>query len=175
MLLHGQKVKLRAMEPSDLESMYLWENDTTLWDLGDTVLPFSRDVLASFIENAPADIYAQRQIRLIVESLEDRVAVGAVDLFDFHPRNRRAALGMLIYRNQYRGRGYGREAAELILDYAFGYLELHALYVDIPESNRSSLELFKSLGFTTDTIMRHWIRRSNGCWEDVLRMQMITP
>ena len=35
-------IRLRAIEPEDLDLLYLIENDTRLWNVGTTNVPYSR-------------------------------------------------------------------------------------------------------------------------------------
>jgi diamine N-acetyltransferase len=53
-LLSGESISLRALEPEDLELLYQWENDPTVWLLSGTMAPFSRYVLKRYLENADA-------------------------------------------------------------------------------------------------------------------------
>ena len=57
MLLRGQNIHLRALEPSDVEAMYRWENDPAVWGVSGTVAPFSREILRAFIEQQQYDIW----------------------------------------------------------------------------------------------------------------------
>ena len=57
-LLSNDKITLRAMEPSDIDLIYKWENDTSLWTVSDTVAPYSREALMLYIANCANDIYA---------------------------------------------------------------------------------------------------------------------
>ena len=43
--LTGKQIELRAVEPEDLDALYRWENDSSLWIYGSTVSPFSRYLL----------------------------------------------------------------------------------------------------------------------------------
>ena len=81
-LLQSELIKLRAMEPEDIEILYRWENDTDIWKVSNTIAPFSKYVLRQFIENQSRDIYETRQLRLIIESRTSGTPVGAIDLFD---------------------------------------------------------------------------------------------
>ena len=36
-LLENERVCLRALEPEDLELLYRWENDSELWEVGNTL------------------------------------------------------------------------------------------------------------------------------------------
>ena len=99
------KVRLRAMEPEDLDFLYNIENDRELWNVGNTNVPYSRYVLHDYIANATNDIYSDGQVRMIVENAEG-CTVGMADLFDFNASHRRAELSIVIMRGQYRQRKY---------------------------------------------------------------------
>ena len=87
-------VRLRAIEPEDLELLYLIENDIQLWNVGVSNVPYSRYVLHDYIANTASDIYTDKQLRLIVENHGGEV-VGIADLVNFDPRNLRAEVASL--------------------------------------------------------------------------------
>ena len=87
-------LNLRAMEPEDLEVLYKIENDRTLWDVGVTNVPYSRYVLHDFISNSTGNIYADGQVRLMIE-LEGQV-IGIVDLVNFDAKNRKAEISIVL-------------------------------------------------------------------------------
>jgi len=51
--LIGQHIKLRALEPQDLELLFQIENDTDLWELSQTQTPFSKHILQQYVANDP--------------------------------------------------------------------------------------------------------------------------
>ena len=53
-------IRLRAIEPEDLDVIYDIENDLELWTVGYTNAPYSRYILHDYIANATSDIYADR-------------------------------------------------------------------------------------------------------------------
>ena len=55
-LLENERIILRALEPEDLEVLFRWENDASLWELGSTLSPFSRYVLKEYIATSHQDI-----------------------------------------------------------------------------------------------------------------------
>ena len=77
-------IRLRAIEPEDLDLLYLIENDTRLWNVGTTNVPYSRYTLHDYIATSSDDIYADRQVRLIIGN-EDGQTVGMCDLVHFEP------------------------------------------------------------------------------------------
>lgn len=167
----GENVFLRAPEPRDLDRLFAWENNTRLWHISDTVVPFTRFILAEFIKNASRDIYETRQMRFMIVTHEAEEPVGAVDLFHFDPRHSKVAVGILIHKS-FRKRGYATEALKLICQYAFETLFMHQVYCDIPAGNKESIALFKGAGFEQSGIKKDWLRKEDG-WEDILFLQKI--
>ena len=132
-------IKLRALEPEDLDILYMIENDTGLWNVGTTNVPYSRYTLHEYIARATNDIYTDRQVRLMAENEADEV-VGIVDLVNFDPQHQRAELGIVIM-NDYRRKGYATAAVEEILHYAQRILHLHQLYAIVDKQNTAALQI----------------------------------
>jgi len=167
--LTGKQIELRAVEPEDLDALYRWENDSSLWIYGSTVSPFSRYLLKQYIENYTADITRDKQLRLIIMRKESRQVIGAIDCFDYDITNRKAAIGLLIDPDHKR-QGFGRDALETFIEYAFRFLHLHQLYVHIPVCNTASIALFRTCGFHESTRLKDWIRLPQG-YTDALIFQ----
>jgi diamine N-acetyltransferase len=175
-LLHGDRVRLRAIEKTDLDLLYAWENDPELWMVSNTSAPFSRHVLEQYLEHARQDIYEAKQLRMMIDQLEvvqhSGRTIGTIDLFDFDPRHQRAGIGILINGIENRRKGYASESLELIMDYARKVLHLHQLYCNIPSGNKASLNLFRKYGFRDTGLKKDWIRGDNG-WIDVHLLQKL--
>ena len=101
-------VNLRAMEPEDLDALYQMENSPDLWSVSNTSVPYSRYVLHDYIANASNDIYADRQVRLVIENAAEEV-VGMLDIVNFDPQHRRAEVSIVI-KNTHHGCGYASAA-----------------------------------------------------------------
>lgn len=154
--LNGERVRLRAVEPEDLEVMYEMENDPEMWDISNFVEPYSRHLLREYIKQNRNDVFADKQLRLMVELRENATVAGTIDLDNFEPRHQRAGVGIAI-RRAYRGQGIAREAVELLVDYANRFLRLHQLYAYIPVENEVSRRLFRAAGFREVAILDDWI------------------
>ena len=147
--------KLRPLEPEDLDELYAIENDRDIWNVGATNVPYSRYALHEYIARQQADIYADRQVRLVVENAEKTV-VGLVDLVNFDPQHRRAELGIVI-KKAFRGQGYGQAAITQMLDYARKTLHLHQIYAIVDTDNHESLQLFRQVGFEEKNRLEDWL------------------
>ncbi len=168
--MNGKKIKLRALEPGDLEALYQWENQEELWEISGTSTPFSKYVLQQFIETAQNDLYTNKQVRLIIEEIETKRTLGCIDLFEFNPKHKRAGLGILIAEEKDRKQGLGEAALLLMLEYCFETLNLHQVFANIGANNDASLKLFKKCGFVPCGIKKDW-NESKGQWNDEIMLQ----
>lgn len=152
--LQNEKVSLRAIEPKDIDLLFDLENDVDLWKYSNRSQPYSRDLLQKYIANAHKDIFEIRQIKFTI-CIDDDIAVGFIDLFDFEPLHHRAGVGLVV-RERDKSKGYGGAALELICVYAQKYLQLHQLYAFIAEENKISIRLFESQGYCLAGIKKDW-------------------
>lgn len=167
----SKNIKLRAVEPSDIDLIFEWENDPSIWHLSNTFSPFSRFDLEQYVLNASKDIFSAKQIRLMIELTETNETIGCIDLFEFEPMHHRAGIGILINEKK-RNKGYATQAIELIFEYASKTLNLHQLYCNIEEDNVQSLDLFKKMNFKEIGIKKEWNLR-NGKWVNEHILQYI--
>lgn len=156
------------MEPEDLEILYAWENDTSVWHLSGTLVPYSRYILKRYLQNAEKDIFEVKQLRLIIELKDKRRPIGAIDLFDFDPYHRRAGVGVLIAGKDDREKGYAKEALGTLKKYCFEVLGLHQLWCNISASNQASLTLFTAAGFELVGEKKEWLKRGSGFESELL-------
>jgi diamine N-acetyltransferase len=169
-MLKGKNISMRALEPSDLELIYDWENDSSIWKVSQTLTPYSKHILAKFLENAHLDIFTTKQLRLMI--VKDGVSIGTIELFDYDPVNSRAGIGIMIAQENERRKGYAKEALGLMINYAFKHLKINQLYCNISSSNKISLNLFSSLDFMLVGVKKKWNKTSEG-WEDELLFQLL--
>ena len=169
-MLVGENIRLRALEPEDLDLFYKWENDSSIWKISQTYKPFSRYLLKRYLENAHKDIFTVKQLRLMIE--RDGVAIGTIDLFDYEPIHARAGLGIWIVQESNRRQGYAMESLRLIIEYAFFKLQLNQLYCNISANNQASINLFSALDFALIGVKKKWNKSPNG-WEDELMFQLL--
>lgn len=171
MNLVGSHIMLRALEPEDLDYLYRAENDPDFAFFGDSHPPYSRYLLKSYIAQAHQSIHQIKQLRLVIQHKEVNTPIGLIDLFDFDPRNKRVALGILITEKIYRGQGFGREAIGLMLDYAFGQLDCHQVYTLVAQDNNASIALFSSLSFKKGGVLKSWWNCDKDGFQDMLIYQ----
>ncbi|MGS2741903.1 GNAT family N-acetyltransferase [Sinomicrobium sp. M5D2P17] len=171
MTLTGKNIFLRALEPEDLDFLYLLENDETIWEVSETQVPYSRYILKEYLKNSHKDIYEVKQLRLAIADFDHKL-LGFIDLFDFCPKNKRAGVGIVVLETARRNKGIGTEALQLLADYAFTHLGIHQLYANIAEDNTASIKLFSNLGFKEVGIKKDW-NFTGGVFKDEILYQRI--
>ncbi len=169
-MLENKLIKLRAIEPTDVDLIYKWENNTSVWNVSNTITPFAKHIIKAYIESAHLDIYQTKQLRLIIET--NNIPIGTIDLFDFDPYNLRAGIGILISENKNKQKGFATNALSLFIEYAFNTIGLHQIYCNISESNTPSLKLFKNAGFSIIGNKKDWNKTING-FENEYILQLV--
>ena len=177
MNIEGNICRLRALEPEDLDVMYGWENDTNLWRVSGTVAPFSRHMLSRLVEEQQFDIYATRQMRLVIEakdgdSCQPGEAIGAVDIFEFDPLNRRAGVGIVVSPD-FRQKGYAADALITLERYAKEVLQLHQLWSSVAEDNTACYGLMLKCGYKECGRRREWILSAEGALDEILLQRIL--
>lgn len=168
-MLENEKILLRAVEPEDLERLYTWENNTQLWEAGNTRNPYSRYVLKQYILNSDKDIYENKQLRLMMVCKTSGETVGTVDLFDLDVHHSRIAIGLFV-EPAHQGKGYAKASLQLVEEYVFDFLKINQLYAEIAAGNTASRLMFEKENYETNGILRNWIKTLKG-FDDIIVFQ----
>lgn len=164
-------IRLRAVEPEDLDLLYRIENDSSLWNIGVTNVPYSRFFLHEYMAGMTGDIYKDGQVRLVIEN-EDGQVVGLVDLLNFDACHRKAEVGIVI-EVPYRRKGYAIEAIRQLADYARKVLHLHQLYAIVATDNTASKALFSKSGFCQTAVLKDWLYDGSTYHSALIMQQML--
>ena len=168
-------IRLRALEPEDLDLLYDVENDDRFWQFGSTTVPYSRYALRNFIEQSQNDLFADGQVRLVIEAAPEEehapkwTAVGLADLFNADALHMRAEIGLIVLP-AFQGRHYAERALQLLCDYA-RRLMLHQVSV----SNKRASRLFERSGFSPSARLSDWLRTPDGFVDAMIWQKIICP
>lgn len=174
MKLKNKNIYLRSLEPEDLDFLYQVENNPDIWELSSNQTPYSKFALKQYIERTLSeDIYGLKELRLVICKTQDNATIGLIDLFDFNPKNKRAGIGILISDEKNRNSGYGSQALETLIDYAFDVLQLHQLYCNILSTNQKSINLFLKHNFKQIGVKKDWIFDGKN-YKDEILFQLIS-
>lgn len=118
----------------------------------------------------------------------DGELIGTCGLHDVDPKNRTARLGIILFNPYYHGRGFGSDALNRLLRFAFnadpyaknalrGMVPLHKVYLNVFSDNEAGEHLYVSLGFQFEARLRREYRRLNKDGEeyfvDLIRLSIL--
>lgn len=149
------KLRLRAVEPEDVDFMYECEEDAEAVRWSDYPAPFSRRQLLEYAISYDADPYRAGQLRLIITADGERV--GMADLYEISTSDRRAFSAIFIHP-RYRRKGIGSKALEAIAEYSAKRLGLRMLAAKVSTENPAALATYLKGGFMRRALLPAWHR-----------------
>ncbi len=171
-----QKVFLASLEDIQIKHLIGLAQDPSLMELMDWRGLFELDETEKFIQaissyGCPCSRTSQILLLGIYLELE-RLPIGYVVLKGFNMDLLTAEVGIAILDQKYRNRGYGTIALNQIIIYGFDELRIQTIVAAIFPSNKSSLNLFKKLGFIVRETMYKSYSMANGELVDMLWMEL---
>lgn len=141
--IRGSKCFLSPFHVDYLPLFVKWWNDL---DIIRTMLPLASAIISSSTANQMILSREKKHSYMIVD-LETYAVIGSIGLSGLDQMNGTAELGIYIGDKGYWGKGYAKEASFLMLTYAFEYLALNNIMLQVYEYNERAIRLYKSLGF----------------------------
>jgi RimJ/RimL family protein N-acetyltransferase len=157
--------KLVELVPLDLEK------DMALLDKWDRDSDYQR-----LLNISPATQFAASTIKdqfendensnalFMIKSKENDAHIGFVELEGFEWSARNAWVGIAIGEEEYRGKGYGTDAMNLLLKYAFHALNLHRVNLGVFEFNKRAIRSYEKCGFKYEGTERELIFKEDKRW-----------
>jgi diamine N-acetyltransferase len=93
--------------------------------------------------------------------------IGNCDLCKVDFRNRKGEVGMMIGEPEARGKGYGTEAMQLLLDFAFTALGLNSVMLLYYEFNHAARRCYEKAGFREAGRRRQSLWSGGRFWDEV--------
>lgn len=165
-MLVGKLVTLRALTESDLGRLTEFKNDVEFELLGggDPPRPRTRAVVQQFFEELAKDEESQT---FAIDA--GGVFIGDCGLRNVNRRDGTAEVGIGIGDRAYWGRGYGREALALLVNYGFRLQNLRKLWLEVHGGNERAIRSYRAVGFVEEGRQRLQVW-SGGRYEDTVLM-----
>jgi RimJ/RimL family protein N-acetyltransferase len=169
-IIRGEKVYLRPFEMSDREAYKRWRADADPMATAEFGYraPLSDTEVDNYI-GARADQQGKPDYQFVICLLENDKAIGNCMLQGHDIRRRNAELGVVIGEAEYRGKGYGTDACNALLDFAFGELGLERVALGTLAGNQSGQHAYENAGFQVEGLARH-ATFNRGKFHDVVLM-----
>jgi RimJ/RimL family protein N-acetyltransferase len=166
-MLTGDRVTLRGVERDDLPALWRMYNDVDVEHRASDrrPVPVSLARLEELFDERAAE--AQHDaIRFVVEV--DGDVVGQCLLFHVDDYSRTCDLGISLRRDRW-GHGLGQDAVRTLVGYAFRYLNLRKVSLEVLADDPRAVGAYRKAGFAEEGRFRAhtW---HGGRYADVLRM-----
>ena len=171
-MIYGKRIRLRAIERSDLSRYFEWLNDPEVIEGLWHYLPLSTDDEAGWFEKMRQQEAGQRPLAIEIHEDQAWRLVGNVGLMDVQWTNRSAELGIFIGDKSLWDKGYGTEAVELMLEHAFDTLNLHRVFLRVFATNERAHRCYQKAGFILEGTLRQAVFR-HGHYVDMQIMAIL--
>lgn len=137
----GKKIRLRLIRQADMEMLRRWRNENRF-------AFFDSSYISAEKQQRWFQSYQKKKddLMFVIETLNGR-PIGTVALYKINLPSKRAEFGRLIIDAKNRKKGFGREASESLIRFAFSTLHLEQIRLELLKSNKPAIRLYKKIGF----------------------------
>ncbi|MBW4437290.1 MAG: GNAT family N-acetyltransferase [Pleurocapsa minor GSE-CHR-MK-17-07R] len=169
-LLRGEYVYLARPVPADAERITKWSFDMEFSRMlrRSMVYPGSiSDTMKWFVNNEDESFYP-----FSIRTLVDDELIGTLGIKDVLWPNRTCSFFIGIGEADYRGRGLGKEAIQIMLRWIFLEMNLNRVGLEVMAYNEAAIRSYRRVGFQDEGRLRQFVYR-DGVYYDVLLMSMM--
>lgn len=164
--IEGKRIRLRAFEGTDAAANHEFVNDPETLRGMMSGIPFPSSYADEQQWLSQQSSYTRGEYQFAVETVDGDELAGRCGIIRVDWKNRMAKLAIMIGK-PYRGKGYGKEAMELLCDFCFREMNLHKLRVSVFAFNEAAVRCYLSCGFREEGRLEKELWR-DGAYRDVL-------
>jgi RimJ/RimL family protein N-acetyltransferase len=164
--LEGERIELRRHARENFHLYAEWYGDPEIWHLTSWApSPLGRSAVEKLFED--------RELSKLDDSFAIHIRgedepIGVISLMNKSEANESAELSVIVGHQNDRHRGYGTEAIERLLEYAFEELGLNRIGLSVFDFNEEAISAYEKLGFVVEGRFRQAIKRSSGFHDAIL-------
>lgn len=145
-MINGKKVLLRAIQKNDASKLLELHNNINIKEQA-MFHPYnvSQEQELNWIDRISNDI-TNKSVYFAIEEIETREFAGYTSLRNINYVNLNCYFGIVLLPEK-QGRGIGKEATELIIQFGFKNLNLHKINLEVNCENLNAINLYRKLGF----------------------------
>jgi [ribosomal protein S5]-alanine N-acetyltransferase len=169
--MKGKNIYLRGLRREDLRgNMFNWANDEEItYYMYMGLKPNCIDVMEKEYD---ALVNSNKDIAFAVIDKDKSSHIGNVGLYEINWLYRSAEYRIVIGEKNYWNKGYGTQAANLVIGYGFDKLNLNKIWLGVNAENKNAIKSYKNTGFIEEGLLRDEIYR-NGRYYDAVRMSIL--
>ena len=167
----GFEVYLRPITVEDTEDIIHWRNSEDVKKYFIYQGEFTKE---GHMECLDKRIRSAEVVQFMIVVKYTEAPIGSVYLRDVDHTDHKAEYGIFIGAESKKGKGYGTQAARLMIHYAFEKLHLHRVYLRVFADNERAIASYKKAGFCLEGVSKSdvYVR---GAYRDIAWMAVINP
>ena len=162
------RIYLRLMTNEDTDNIIRWRNSEVVRSQFIYQKPFTKESHENWIKTM---VETGKVVQMIIVLNEGDRAIGSVYVRDIDHEHKKAEYGIFIGETDCLGKGYGTEAAELMAEYVFEYLEIHKLMLRVYADNERAIKSYEKAGFVKEACLKDDVF-VQGEYRDIVLMAM---
>jgi RimJ/RimL family protein N-acetyltransferase len=167
--LEGKRIILKILTKEDLRELGKLMVDKEIRELVAEVYPLTEKDIESFFEKCQN---VEERIWFVIIDKETNKLIGETGFKGMYPPWRSGEFTLILWDRNYWSKGYGREVAQLMLEYGFNTLNMHRIYIEVAEFNVYGLKFWERLSFKkSGTLVEGYFCR--GKYYDFIMMYML--
>ena len=172
-MLIGERCVLRPFRSEDARVIAEIGNNIEARKYLQNVIPFTELGEMDFVESLSREMSSPAPRRIVFAVEVDGKVVGATGLERINWISRNCYFAIAIYDPDYWNRGIGTEATKLMVSYAFEFLNMHKILLEVYDYNERAIRVYQKVGFEIEGRLRknHYF---NGRYHDTLVMGILS-
>ncbi|MCL1067949.1 GNAT family N-acetyltransferase [Shewanella olleyana] len=170
--LTGEHVILEPLTLEHVAALSLAASDGNLWELWFTTVPHPDDMKA-YVEKALAQESRGEALAFVVREKTSGEIIGCTRICHWDQPNRRLEIGYTWYAKRAQRTAVNTETKLLILEYAFGTLDVMAVEFRTHWHNQASRQAIMRLGAKQDGVLRNHKLLKDGTVRDTVVYSII--
>lgn len=170
-MISEEVISLRPIVVEDTEMIVAWRNNPRVRENFVYRENFTNETHMKWMKE---QVFTGKVVQFIIEVATTKAPIGSVFLRDVDQQNKKAEFGIFIGEDSARGRGYGTEAARLILGYAWKTMQLHKIFLRVFAANQGAIKSYRKAGFVEEGYFRDDVK-IDGTFYDMVFMASLNP
>lgn len=167
MVFESERIYFRKLEKEDVSLLHRWQNDTEVYmNMSGTMDLYSTEDIETFYEK----IKDEKNYIIVEKKTNKDIGRVSLPFLDYEQQN--TEIIIMIGEKKDWGKGYGKEAFQLILNYIFNELNLHRAGLKVFSFNEKAIKMYEKFGFQFEGKLREALFR-NGQWHDIYLMGLL--
>lgn len=155
-MLNSEKIKLRYFETKDFDQLIKIRSSTEAYEFFFEYEPFNSKQQQAWWEQS---YQKSNEKNFIIVDTEDNF-LGTISLVNIDMRSKKAELGRFFISKDKRGNHLGETSIYVLLEYAFGHLNMNKIYLEVFAYNTQAIRLYEQVGFSKEGLLKNHVFKS---------------